>query len=358
MSADGAGEKPRRFPYVQALRAAAAMSVAFDHVAHDLLAATPVRGRAGVALLAACWHAMPWQAGVDIFFVVSGFVIVHATTPLFGTPRGPARFLFRRVARIVPLYWLATTLFLGVLLLLPGAVHGAVGGAGYVARSYLFIPARRPDGLVEPVFGLGWTLDFEMLFYVVLTPFVRLRRWRAVAGATLVLAALVEAGQAGLLPGTALGTWASPIVLEFCAGQGIALLVGRVHLSRAWRAVLVGAAIAGLALAPPGWPRPLAWGLPATGLVAAATLGRPTRHGAFERMLERWGDASYALYLVHPFVMRPATMLWRHLARGGDAAALPLTAATLLAAQAAALLAHRRIERPLTQHIRRFRTFV
>ena len=338
------------------------MSVAFDHVAHDLLAATPARWSAGIRLLAACWHAMPWQAGVDIFFVISGFVIAHATVPLFGTRGGPGRFLFRRVVRIVPLYWLATTLFLFVLLLLPGAIHGAVGGAGYVARSYVFIPARRPDGLVEPVFGLGWTLDFEMLFYVVLTPFVRLSRGAAVAGATLVLAALVAAGQAGLLRSVALGTWASPIVLEFCAGLGIALLVGRVRLGRASRAALVCAALAWFALAPPDWPRPLAWGLPAAGLVAAATLGRESAHGmserrgAFERMLERWGDASYALYLVHPFVMRPATMLWRRVARGGDLAAFPMTLATLLAAQAAALLVHRRIERPLTRRLRRLRT--
>ncbi len=330
------------------------MAVAFDHVAHDLLAATPPRANARLRILGACWHAMPWQAGVDIFFVISGFVIAHATGPLFGTRTGPPRFLRRRLVRVVPLYWLTTTLFLAALLLLPGAINGTIGGAAYVAKSYLFIPARRPDGLVEPVFGLGWTLDFEMLFYVVLTPFVRLPRGVAVAGATLVLAALVAAGHAGVLRGAALGTWASPIVLEFCAGMGIALLVDRVGLARPVRAALVCAAIAGFAFAPVSLPRPLAWGVPAAGLVAAATLGRQRPHGAFERMLERWGDASYALYLVHPFVMRPATLVWRHIARPGDAASLAFALAELVAAQLAALVLHRRIERPVTRALRRF----
>ena len=263
----------------------------------------------------------------------------------------------------MPLYWLATTLFLGVLLLLnraPSTARSADGG--YVAREATSSsPRAAPDGLAEPVFGLGWTLEFEMLFYVLLTPLrpaPALARRRPVA--TLVLAALVEAGQARPSP----------------AGHGAGHL-GEPDRARVLRRPGDRAA---------GGPRPpparVACGAGRCGdrgpgtrtarLAAAACLGaagdRPGRRGdagaahaprrVLERMLERWGDASYALYLVHPFVMRPATMLWRHLARGGDAAALPLTAATLLAAQAAALLAHRRIERPLTQHIRRFRTFV
>lgn len=344
---------PRRYPYVQALRAAAAMSVAFDHVAHDLLAASAGRTGAGLALLAAAWNALPWKAGVDVFFVISGFVIVHATRPLFGTAAGPRRFLLRRLARIVPLYWAATTLFLALLLLAPGAVHAALGGPGYILSSYLFIPARRPDGLVEPVFGLGWTLDFEMLFYVVLTPFVRLPRPAAALGAALALAALVGARRAGLVGGVVLGTWADPIVFEFCAGMGLALLAGRVSLGRAARLVVVLAAVALLA-ADPALPRVLGWGLPAVLLVAAATLGRTERRGGFERLLERLGDASYALYLVHPFVMRPATIVWRRLAVHG-AAPLVLAYAfvELAAAQAAALLVHRHAERPVTRWLRR-----
>ncbi len=345
---------PARFPYIQALRAIAAAMVAFDHVAHDLLAVSPAK----LPVLAACWRVLPWQAGVDVFFAISGFVIAHATTPLFGTPGGPARFLARRLVRVVPLYWVATTLFLAALAVLPGAIHGELGGWGFVARSYLFIPARRPDGLIEPVFGLGWTLDFEMLFYVVLAPFVRLPRPVAVAGTVLVLALLVAAGARGLVGGTVLGTWASPIVLEFCAGMGVATLAGRVRLAGLVRAALAVAAVAILALAPPWLPRPLAWGGPAVLLVAAATLGGDGRHPAFEHVLERWGDASYALYLVHPIAMRPATLLWHHLALRGDLAAFGAVAVELAAAQAAALLVHRRIERPLTRRLRALGTFI
>jgi exopolysaccharide production protein ExoZ len=314
-------------------------------------------------VLAALWSALPWWAGVDVFFVISGFVIVHASAPLFGTPGGPARFLGRRLGRVVPLYWAATTLFLLVSHAAPGAVHGADGGPGYVLRSYLFIPARRPDGLVEPVFGLGWTLDFEMLFYVVLAPLLRLPRALAVAAATGLLGGLVAAGAAGLVGGVVWGTWASPIVGEFCAGMLVALGAERARLGRPARAALVVLAVAILAAAPAAWPRPLAAGGPAVLLLLAAISGGgASAHPGFERVGlervgERWGDASYALYLSHPFVMRPATLVWRHLwphlGRGGDAASLLCAAVELAAAQAVALLLHRRVERPLARRIRR-----
>ena len=64
------------------------------------------------------WHdAVPWGAGVDLFFVISGFVMVYASNDLFGRRDGPALFMARRLIQIVPLYWAATTLFLLVALI-------------------------------------------------------------------------------------------------------------------------------------------------------------------------------------------------------------------------------------------------
>jgi peptidoglycan/LPS O-acetylase OafA/YrhL len=301
---------------------------------------------------------MPWRAGVDIFFVISGFIVVHAARPLFGTPDGPGGFLRRRLIRIVPLYWALTTLFLLLVVAGPrgGPIKASLGGPLYVAASYLFIPCARPDGLVEPVLGLGWTLQFEMLFYLLLTPCLRLARPAAIAVTTLLLAALVGAVHLGLLGGVVLGTWGDPLVFEFCAGMALSLLSDRITMPGWLRAALIIAAVTSLHLTGDRAPHALVFGGPATLLVAAATLGPDRRRPAIERGLERLGDASYAFYLFHPFVMRPASLIWKRLGHAHPGLAAPAALVVLAVAECAALLIHHWFERPVTGMLRRSMT--
>lgn len=336
----------RKFPLVQALRALAALAIAFLHTAYDGLTMTP--GAHGLAWL---YNVFAWGGGVDVFFVISGFVIAWSSHSFFGRAGGARQFLARRLARIVPLYWLMTTLFLTSLLLLPGAINGDIGGPAYIAKSYFFIPAARPDGLVQPVLGLGWTLDFEMFFYFVFAPFLRFSRTKAAISTAALLGGFVLLGQTSILPGTIMNTWSQPIVLEFCGGIFLALVPGRVTFPATARIVLVIAALALLVASPP-WPRVFGLGLPAMALVAAAVTGpQEGRLPRLEIWLVRVGDASYALYLVHPFVMRAAALLWTHLHRPGGAADYVILC--LIASQAVALALHRIFERPVTTWLRR-----
>ncbi len=124
----------------------------------------------------------------------------------------------RRLIRIVPLYWLVTTGALAVALLAPSLSKAPPGDNLYVAASYLFIPYTRLGGDVRPLATPGWTLNLEMLFYVVFAVALLLPRRR---GLTLVFGALgllVAAQVAGILPGTALNFWGDPIVLGFLFG--------------------------------------------------------------------------------------------------------------------------------------------
>jgi exopolysaccharide production protein ExoZ len=148
--------------YVQILRAFAALSVAVLHAQHD----------AGTIAAQLNWpfqvlHHIPWGAGVDVFFVISGFIIVHSSQKLFESPHARGIFLARRLGRVVPLYWTATTLYLTVALVLPGAVNSEILYPGFVLSLYLFIPMERPDGLVQPLYTLGWTLNYEMFSYAI-----------------------------------------------------------------------------------------------------------------------------------------------------------------------------------------------
>ncbi|PPQ29555.1 acyltransferase family protein [Rhodopila globiformis] len=338
----------RLYPWVQGLRAIAALSVAFLHVANDAITA----GRDPAGWIAAINGFMPWAAGVDIFFVISGFVIVHASANLFAVPGGGRVFLRRRLIRIVPLYWTMTTLFLATLLLQRSAVHGAMGGPGFILASYAFLPWPRPDGLMEPALGLGWTLNYEMFFYLVLTPFLRLPRAWAVLGSAACLALFVAAGQVHGFHAAALRFWSNPIVLEFVAGMGLALAVAHGLTLPGWlRLALVATACAGLHLmagAPEPW-RALAHGLPGALLVAAAVAGRrPERSTPAMRILVRLGDASYALYLCHPFVMRGFSLLGAHLGPPTAASGILYVGLSLATAQLCALAINAGFERKLS----------
>ncbi len=331
---------------MQGLRALAALSVAFLHIANNGLTLDP-----NAQFLSLLRYAMPWDAGVDIFFVISGFIIAYTSAPFFAAPQGRSKFLARRLARIVPLYWLTTTLFLLSLAVAPDAINGAIGGAGYILASYFFIPCTRPDGAVQPALGLGWTLNYEMFFYLLFTPFLFLSKNFAIIAASACLGLFVLLGCAGVLHGVVLTTWSNPILLEFCAGMLLALLPGRVSLPSAARLVLVAGALILLRLQPAGWSHLIYAGIPAICLVAAATLGRsPEPTMLHKSWLVRLGDASYALYLTHPFVMRIFDLLSRHLhVLREPMLYVPLS---LTVAQIVALIVHHVFERRATFFIR------
>ncbi|TGD96008.1 acyltransferase [Methylobacterium nonmethylotrophicum] len=332
---------------MQALRALAALMVAAGHAQFE---AANLAARAGLAFAPATW--LPWPAGVDVFFVISGFIIVHAAAPLHGRPGARRVFLAHRIARVVPLYWLATSLYLALAWLRPGLLGGTAEGPATLAASYLFWPTARGDGAVQPLYSLGWTLNYEMAFYVLFALALPWDRRRAAAGVIALLAGLALAGR--LLPPlpVPLAFWSDPIVLEFACGVALGLarqeglrLAGPVRLALA----VAGLVLLSLAGDAPTLPRCLAWGGPAALLVAAAALGPAGTGGGAWRPAVMLGDASYALYLVHPFVVRGVRMIIEAGGLAGRVGLWPLTVLMLALACAAALLVHRSVERPLTR---------
>lgn len=344
---------------LQGLRALAALMVVVHHAQNEV---TILAGRTGTDFVPR--HGLPWPAGVDVFFVISGFIIVHAAGPLYGRPGARERFLAHRIARLVPLYWGVTGLYLALGLAVPSLLSGEGGGPD-LARTlagFLFWPMARPDGAVLPLYGLGWTLNYEMAFYALFALGLGLSRRGAVAWLVGALGLVVLAGRWIPAPPVPLAFWSDPIVLEFALGAGLALLRAEgLRLGPAIRIGLAAAGLFGLAAAP-AEPvlRLLAWGLPAALLVAAAVLGpdRPEalRGGRTARALaaaEGLGDASYALYLLHPFVLRAVR---EGLERTGLAPLVgPWPSLVLMVALTlpAALLVHRSVERPLTRLVRR-----
>jgi exopolysaccharide production protein ExoZ len=355
------GVPPVQLVSIQLLRALAALAVAVGHGQAFIGAPMEKRGEA----FAWC-HLLPWNAGVDLFFVISGFIMVYSSEKLFAAPGGARLFIERRLARIVPLYWLA----LAFLLAKTAAQHKLLPDAATALASFLFLPwPAVGGGTPRPFYELGWTLNYEMFFYALFALAIGFRRDIAVA---LVAAALLGLTLCGLFApqdSPQLFFWTQAITLEFAFGMGIALLARRgVALGAPARIALY--AIGGAALlldflnsaahghdweTPNNLARALAWGLPAMLIVAAAALAPPAQRaqGWIARTGGALGDASYALYLFHPIVMSAVAAGWFALRLDARAPAWLAVALSLLLSALVALAIHRFLERPLTQRLQK-----
>ena len=342
------GEARRGFEGVQALRALAALAIAVLHIADEAGALGGTPGHSPWPWL----DAVPLEAGVDLFFVISGFVLVWASWDAFGSLRAVPPFVARRLLRVAPLYWLLTGATILAAAALPGSIsEGLAEGPGYVVASVLFVPWRRADGFVQPVLRLGWTLEYEMLFYALLTCALPLPRRAGLVALLLAIAALATAGQWIPFAATPLAFWTDPIVLEFAFGVLVGV-VARAGGRAGWPAALVLAlACAAAAMAPhasEGDMRVLVRGVPAALLVFCALSIRQVASPVL------WvGDASYALYLIHPFPMRALRVLATHLPLPRPAAPLVYACVTLAVSVALAILLHRGVEQPILRWGRR-----
>lgn len=335
---------------IQVLRALAAIAVAIAHFEFDLT--RTLGGPVGLPSMRA------GDAGVDLFFVISGFVMVYATGPYFARAGGPSTFFVHRLIRIVPIYWFVTIIYIVLAAAVP--VFGKSYSIEFAAASFFFVPFARPGGVVQPLVGQGWTLNYEMFFYVIFAFAVIGTRRTAVFAASCALIVIVVAGKLVAPLPLAFAFWSDPIIIEFVFGMLIALIY--VEGVRLPKIVSLGFIIAGplliLALwsylsADPGL-RLVSWGVPAALLVAGSTLGSFSPSGWAWRGLAMIGDASYALYLFHSFPIRAVI----HLARAGgfDLAAIawPLLMISVSSAVGLALAIHYAIERPVTKALRSY----
>lgn len=303
---------------------------------------------------------MNGAAGVDIFFVISGFVMTISLPGLYKYSDRVKVFLQRRLTRIVPLYWLATTFKLLLVVLIPGLAVSQRVTWQNVLGSYLFLPVRDAQSNIVPLIVVGWTLNFEMFFYLVFSLAILFRRqFLAILCSILVGLAILSIFSRPSWP--PITVFVSPMLLEFLFGVVIARLAMTQRLpgrNLSWLSFGIGF-LAILALFPylPYEPvytkwRFLLWGLPA----AAIILGAVGLEKSFGAKLPAWlislGDASYAIYLVQTFVLPPVAMVLIRLGLGdGHALAASIIAGVALSALAGEVV-HYFVEKPILLHLK------
>ena len=287
-------------------------------------------------------------AGVDLFFVISGFVMVYSSVNLNGDRRGWSVFSQRRIIRIVPMYWLATTLKLVVMVLAGEFVLHARFSLLNTGLSYLFLPTRNSDGNFFPLLGVGWTLNFEMLFYLLFAValFLRVSVFKFV-GAVLFLLAAGALFRRSNWP--AVQFYLSPIVLDFFFGMLIAkaCLRGK-YLPRGTAVLSVFAGLL-LLLVFPVTIRHTSL----AGLAAAMIIGGVVGLEAWLTWIPGWliylADASYVIYLFHPLVAPAAPMVLSKLNMPYPLLSIALS---ICFALLAGCFIHKLVEKPVTLRLK------
>ncbi|HUR54750.1 MAG TPA: acyltransferase [Gemmataceae bacterium] len=336
------------FQNVQALRGVAAVMVVVVHAAaldQSFGLRTPV-------VREFVWFGF---AGVDLFFVLSGFIITATNLRNLGRPAAVPAYLFRRAWRIYPAYWAA----LGLAVVVIWALHGSgvfrqapVAWSGWV----LLLPTDAKNFFL----GQAWTLSYELMFYLAFAALLVAPRRAATpllaAGGVVVVAAITRPE-----PASPLGKLVvSPFVLEFLGGVAIAwLTVARGARRGGTAAILAGVAWAAVGVvlavrASPGVPyeglmsgmrpRVMVFG-PAAVLIVYGFVAAEGRWRV-RRWLLRTGDASYSLYLTHSTVLSVGMVVGFLVPHNRTVHTLWLCG-TLAAAVAFGFAFHAVVERPL-----------
>jgi len=330
---------------IQYLRGIAAIAVAIFHLTLAQEQFFPKK-EAVMPIFYGLW-------GVDIFFVISGFIMVHITHDQHHGLRAIGRFWKNRIARIVPAYWLFTLL---MFILVP-VIHEHVKKINLyeiedLFKSLLFI---KIDAF--PVLLVGWTLNYEMFFYVVfglVMMFSHQYRAQITTGIFIFLAAvgvIIETQNPTLVFIT------NPIVVEF----GIGMMIGWFHYNKVSCATMRGSwsILIGILLIASGIvmldeeymleKRLFYWGLPA-GLLLYGTLCLNLRKKI--RVLRELGDISYSVYLCHVPIIISVVMILKMTPLRGVNPNMILVTASLLLILVVSMISYRLVEKPASEYIR------
>ena len=285
------------------------------------------------------------DAGVYFFFVLSGFIILHAHAGDIGRPRRLAGYVTKRVIRIYPFYLLVMAGIFVLYLLHPQFGSADDRDIWNIVSSLTLIS----DGTQRPVLAVSWTLFHEIMFYALFAAAI----WNARLG-TLILAVWIGASLFFLNGSGRSGFFFSPLHLLFGMGMSINLwLRSDSRIPARTFAALGTAAFLAIGIDKvylgiiPGPILPLAYGAAA----ALAVLGLARMESSGRMYLPAWlllaGDASYAIYLVHfPVLSELAKVL------GGLVPRFVSFLILMVFAAFAGCAAHLLVERPTIAYLR------
>lgn len=259
-------------------------------------------------------------SGVDIFFVLSGFIITYTS---FGGITHPDRllpFIRRRFIRIFPSYWIIIGFFLVVQLLLPSFYksHFDFSILNFCSTWFL-LPGH------TMVNGVSWTMSYELFFYLLfsLAFIIPNRKWSFSLFAiyALVIIALPLTGTDTSNGGRWAGLILFPMNIEFFLGVVAAVIILHIRQTAALPLIITGALFfladgilydQNIVLLPNAFNRVVLFGIPSFLIITGIVKFELTRKLEVHNVLLLLGEASYSLYLLHlPLLVAAIRMISR-----------------------------------------------
>ncbi len=275
----------QRYDGIQALRGIAALSVLINHIAFV--------GRGGF--------------GVDIFFCISGFIMMYVTA------NESKYFFVKRLIRIVPLYYLITFITFFGMMVVPSAFESASADMSGLIQSLLFIPFDNA-GAIQPYVRVGWTLNYEIFFYVIVWVSLRIKsEYRAYISSFFIIG-IVALGKIITIDNAVFSFYTDSILIEFVFGM-MAYEMLRLNEDKysecGKNAKVIMLSIAAVLFAImwlPGYYdisgdfRYIWYGVP--GLLIFCLVFMACYKVSVPKIFVWLGDISFSLYLIHYFIIR------------------------------------------------------
>ncbi|EFL4479637.1 acyltransferase [Escherichia fergusonii] len=235
--------------------------------------------------------------GVDIFFVISGYVIYSS---FMSKPKSAWKFISDRIIRIVPIYWLYTMLFLVVTLNFTTPFTSNVYEINNLLSSLFFIPSTNPAGGLFPTLTVGWTLNFEMVFYMIFFFSILIKSKNIAAFLLISIVVLNSLSSIGITN----YFYADAVIYEFSLG----VIIGYLHRNSDIlnsRAIFAPSALIlvmfTLMCTTDENQRVIAWGIPSAIIVACCI--SINDKACVPKFILLLGNSSYSLYLVHKVIL-------------------------------------------------------
>lgn len=288
---------------IQYLRGIAAILVVLSHIAWKNI-------QAGGDTMH-WWHEAG-SFGVDIFFIISGFIMVYITQNMHQKHQGVRTFIKKRFVRIVPLYWFYTLIALTIFILMPERVNSG-GGETQILKSFFLFPLASSESYLV---GVGWTLHYEFLFYILFAFGLLLSR--TAGNIAVALTILVSVSYASFLSMDGMGyianSFLNDIFFEFALGMLLFHIINnlkRFHISLSFLLIAIGlvqfyylhtgGSFTGI--------HHIDTGISAF-LICFGVISLEYFLVKKEiKLLTKLGDSSYSLYLLHPFVLVAVVMV-------------------------------------------------
>lgn len=324
---------------IQYLRAIAALMVVFHHALYRM----GIYGNGAFDL-----EIEFGMGGVDIFFIISGFIMFYVTTQKTYTP---LKFLKARIIRIAPNYWLWMALFV--------IIYPETTTVEHTVKSFLFIPAYHPDfetqvWYIWPPLIQGWTLNYEVYFYGVFA--IGIWTGHRIVIVTTLLVGLIVLGIELAPTNAPTYVYTNPQLIEFLAGVWLAKLYLSDFRIPTW--VGLGLSITGVMLFPffqlfpiPDTAPAGSWvvnrGLPAFLLVSGVLVLEKARRIPNCSWLNLIGSASFTLYLSHVFILDAWAKTWHGIGLHDNLSDVLLLVSSIVASTVTGVILYRLIERPM-----------